>query len=55
MKMNRYLCCADVTGKIQLKDPKTLRTEHSLETHNATISDMDSSGNYVVSCGFSSR
>ncbi|KAI8846356.1 ubiquitin carboxyl-terminal hydrolase-domain-containing protein [Chytridium lagenaria] len=55
MRRSRLLCCGTTCGKILLKDPKTFRVEHSIEAHSGTISDMDVSGNRLITCGFSSR
>ncbi|XP_020896422.1 PAN2-PAN3 deadenylation complex catalytic subunit PAN2, partial [Exaiptasia diaphana] len=48
-------CCGDTKGKVTLRDPSTLKSEHVLDTHSGTLSDFDVSGNLVVTCGFSSR
>ncbi|CAB3984483.1 PAN2-PAN3 deadenylation complex catalytic subunit PAN2 isoform X1, partial [Paramuricea clavata] len=52
---SRYLCCGDSSGKIRLRDPKTLKCEHVLSAHSGTLSDFDVLGNTLVTCGFSSR
>ncbi|XP_027041539.1 PAN2-PAN3 deadenylation complex catalytic subunit PAN2-like isoform X1 [Pocillopora damicornis] len=52
---NRYLCCGDTSGKVRLRDPSSLKSEHVLEAHTGTLSDFDVSGNLLVTCGFCSR
>jgi PAB-dependent poly(A)-specific ribonuclease subunit 2 len=51
----RLLCCATPTGDVLLRDPATMRVEHKLSAHTGAISDMDVSGNLLVTCGFSAR
>ncbi|XP_070565894.1 PAN2-PAN3 deadenylation complex catalytic subunit PAN2-like [Ptychodera flava] len=52
---NRLICCGDTSGKITLRDPDTLKSEHVLEAHAGTLSDFDVHGNHLVTCGFSHR
>ena len=52
---SRLLCCGTVSGKVSLKDPRSLKTEHELQAHSGTISDLDVSGNTLVTCGYSQR
>ncbi|KAK9499573.1 hypothetical protein O3M35_002594 [Rhynocoris fuscipes] len=54
-QQTRYLCCGEPTGRVELRDPLTLKVEHSLETHSASLSDFDVHGNLLVTCGFSNR
>lgn len=54
-QQSRFLCCGDPAGKVELRDPLTLKVEHSLETHSASLSDFDVHGNLLVTCGFSNR
>ena len=49
----RYLCCGQPSGRIDLRDPLTLKVEHSLDTHTESLSDFDVHGNLLVTCGFS--
>ncbi|KAL1137635.1 hypothetical protein AAG570_009331, partial [Ranatra chinensis] len=51
----RFICCGEPGGHIDLRDPQTLRVEHTLETHGGSLSDFDVHGHLLVSCGFSNR
>ncbi|XP_064456629.1 PAN2-PAN3 deadenylation complex catalytic subunit PAN2-like [Ornithodoros turicata] len=53
----RFICCADFTGKVSLRDPVTMKEENSLESLSGTglLSDFDVQGNMVVTCGFTNR
>ncbi|KAJ3140255.1 poly(A)-specific ribonuclease [Geranomyces variabilis] len=55
MKQSRVICCGTATGRVVLRDPRTLKAEHFIQTHTGTISDLDISGNIMVTCGFSAR
>ncbi|CAA9998408.1 unnamed protein product [Nesidiocoris tenuis] len=52
-QQSRFLCCGEPTGRIDLRDPLSLKVEHSLETHTESLSDFDVHGNLLVTCGFS--
>ncbi|XP_046679027.1 PAN2-PAN3 deadenylation complex catalytic subunit PAN2-like isoform X1 [Homalodisca vitripennis] len=52
---NRFVCCGDPSGNIELRDPGSLRVEHSWDTHTGSLSDFDIHGNLLVTCGFSNR
>ncbi|CAH1395057.1 unnamed protein product [Nezara viridula] len=54
-EQGRFLCCGEPSGSVRLRDPRTLKVEHELETHNGSLSDFDVHGNLLVSCGFSNR
>lgn len=51
----RFVCAGDPAGRIDLRDPNTLKVEHSLEAHSGSLSDFDVHGNLLVTCGFSNR
>eukprot|EP00123_Amoebidium_parasiticum_P015853 comp23175_c1_seq1/m.37544 comp23175_c1_seq1/g.37544 ORF comp23175_c1_seq1/g.37544 comp23175_c1_seq1/m.37544 type:complete len:1228 (-) comp23175_c1_seq1:377-4060(-) len=55
VKNSRFLCCGCTNGQVVLRDPTTLRAEHTLDAHSCTIMDMDVSGNLLATCGFSER
>jgi PAB-dependent poly(A)-specific ribonuclease subunit 2 len=55
MRLGKLMCCADSAGKVQFRDPRTWRVEHSIDAYSGSVSDMDVSGNTVVLCGLSSR
>lgn len=50
-----YLCTGSTSGNINLRDPTSLKLISELHPHNGSLSDFDVHGNYLVSCGFSSR
>lgn len=45
----------NASGSISLRDPRTLREEHNILAHTASLSDFDVHNNFLVTCGFSSR
>ncbi|KAJ8929829.1 hypothetical protein NQ314_017427 [Rhamnusium bicolor] len=52
---SRYICAGNPLGRIDLRDPISLNTENSIETHSGSLSDFDVQGNLLVTCGFSNR
>ena len=55
MKRGRMVCCGSSQGMVSFRDPSSLRVEHSFSAHTGTISDLDVSDNYLITCGFSKR
>ncbi|KAF9984930.1 poly(A)-specific ribonuclease, partial [Modicella reniformis] len=55
MKKSRLLVCGSTRGELILQDPRSLAIEHRIQAHTGTISDLDVSGNLIVTCGFSER
>lgn len=51
----RFVCVGDIGGKVTLRDPTTLKIEHTLESHTGMLADFDVHGNQLVTCGLSSR
>jgi PAB-dependent poly(A)-specific ribonuclease subunit 2 len=52
---SNYICVGDTSGKITLRDPRSLQSQHVLHSHSGTLSDFDVCNNQLVTCGFSSR
>ncbi|EDV21166.1 uncharacterized protein TRIADDRAFT_30968, partial [Trichoplax adhaerens] len=50
-----YVCCGTTTGKVTLHDPSTLQCINAIDAHSGSISDIDVSDNFLVTCGFSTR
>eukprot|EP00741_Cyanophora_paradoxa_P005203 tig00000852_g5043.t1 len=55
MKLTRAIVCGTSTGALQLRDPRNLRLEATLEGHSGPVLDMDVRGNLIVTCGLSLR
>ncbi|CAG8444214.1 7643_t:CDS:2, partial [Dentiscutata heterogama] len=53
MRKSRLVCCGATSGEVILRDPNTFRVEHRIRAHTGTISDIDTSGNLLLTCGFS--
>lgn len=49
------IACGDTSGKVSLRDPRTLNAEQVLHAHSGTLSDFDVCGNQLITCGFSNR
>lgn len=52
---SRYICCGNTAGLVTLRDPRSLRVQHSLETHSVSVNDLDVYDNLLVTCGYSLR
>ncbi|XP_077293018.1 PAN2-PAN3 deadenylation complex catalytic subunit PAN2 isoform X2 [Arctopsyche grandis] len=50
---SHMLATGDPRGAITLHDPVSLKTQHVINTHSASLSDFDIQDNLIVSCGFS--
>ncbi|KAI8997062.1 ubiquitin carboxyl-terminal hydrolase-domain-containing protein [Pilobolus umbonatus] len=51
----RSICAGSLLGEVTLRDPRTMRIEQRIQAHTATLSDLDVSGNLLLTCGFSQR
>ncbi|KAI1304157.1 PAN2-PAN3 deadenylation complex catalytic subunit Pan2 [Halotydeus destructor] len=51
----KVICCSDIGGRISLRDHSSLNVLHSFSTHSGQLSDFDVHGNYLVTCGYSTR
>lgn len=49
------VCCGEVTGRVELLDPRSLESVVALDTHPAGLSDMDVVGPYLVTCGITEQ
>nr|KAJ3418423.1 poly(A)-specific ribonuclease [Polyrhizophydium stewartii] len=52
MKRGRLLVHATASGQVLLRDPKTMRAEHTIQAHAGGIADIDIIGSTLVTCGF---
>eukprot|EP00051_Salpingoeca_urceolata_P017489 m.238457 g.238457 ORF g.238457 m.238457 type:complete len:1258 (+) comp18968_c0_seq2:2845-6618(+) len=50
---SRFICAASEDGTVTLLDPSDLSIANQLQAHKGGISDMDVSGNLLVTCGSS--
>ncbi|KAB7498513.1 PAB-dependent poly(A)-specific ribonuclease subunit PAN2 [Armadillidium nasatum] len=51
----RFICHGSTNGQIILHDPRSMRKEYSFQAHLGTLSDFDTQGYYITTCGFSNR
>lgn len=51
----KMVACGSTNGQVMLRDAVSLKVEHTLDAHSATVSDIDVQDNILVTCGFSSR
>ncbi|OAV97453.1 hypothetical protein PTTG_26056 [Puccinia triticina 1-1 BBBD Race 1] len=47
------MCCGARSGTVSLRDPVSLKEEHSMMAHYAGLEQMETEGNYLVTCGYS--
>lgn len=50
----KFVCCADLEGRITLRNTNNLAATHTFKTHTGQIADFDVHGNYLVTCGYPS-
>ncbi|KAJ3122475.1 poly(A)-specific ribonuclease, partial [Nowakowskiella sp. JEL0407] len=55
IKRGRLVSCGTLLGKVELRDPRSFGVEHLIDAHGGTLTDMDISGNTMITCGFSQR
>lgn len=51
----KFICCADLEGRITLRNTNNLAVAHTFKTHTGQIADFDVHGNYLVTCGYPSN
>lgn len=51
----KFVCCADLEGRITLRNTNNLAVAHTFKTHTGQIADFDVYGNYLVTCGYPSN
>ncbi|MDI1489613.1 MAG: poly(A)-specific ribonuclease [Ramalina farinacea] len=51
MKHSRYICAATSKGSVDFLDTITFQVMKSWQAHTASISDMEMSGNSLITCG----
>lgn len=50
----KFICCADLEGRLTLRNTNNLAVTHTFKTHTGQIADFDVHGNYLVTCGYPS-
>lgn len=50
----KFVCCADLQGRITLRNTNNLAASHTIDTHFGQIADFDVHGNYLIICGYPS-
>lgn len=55
MRRNRLLCCGSGNGEVVLYDPSSFQPITKLVAHTGALSDLDTSGNLLLTCGYSVR
>ncbi|KAI8384404.1 ubiquitin carboxyl-terminal hydrolase-domain-containing protein [Radiomyces spectabilis] len=51
----RAIACGSLLGEVTLRDSRTMKVEQRVQAHTAMLSDLDVSGNLLLTCGFSQR
>jgi len=55
MKKSRYICAATRTGSVDLLDSSNFSVVKTWQAHGSRINDMDTQGDFIVTCGASSK
>lgn len=50
----KFICCADLQGRITLRNTNNLAVSHTVQTHTGQVADFDVHGNYLITCGYPS-
>lgn len=51
----RFIASGGVNGELALRDPRSLKLEHSFEVHTGSVSDVEVKGDLLVTCGYANR
>lgn len=54
-RAGQYLCAATKSGGVHILDTASLSVIKVFEAHNGSISDMDAKGDFLATCGWSTR
>lgn len=55
VRRSALICCGLADGRVSLRDPRTLRQEHTLIAHMNGLSGLETEGNNLFSIGYSIR
>lgn len=49
------LACGQADGRIVMRDPRSLKAEHTITAHTNGLSALEVQGNYLLSIGYTVR
>lgn len=55
LRRSRLVVCGAPSGEVLFRDPRSFDIEHRLTAHTAGLSDIDVTGYYLATCGYSQR
>ncbi|KAJ3340805.1 hypothetical protein HDU93_006293 [Gonapodya sp. JEL0774] len=55
LKKSRMICGGLDDGTVKFYDPKTLKVENTVSAYSGGITDLDVTGNMLITCGYSHR